>query len=217
MKRTALILSSALLLAACGESAETATAASGERSGFELPNDHAIGSVDAPVTVIEYASVSCGACANWTNTVYPEFKEKYVDTGEVRYVLREFPAGDSRLFQAGSMLANCADDKREGAFFDSVKLQFERFDDIMNTARNAPQSLRDQYVYIAKETGLSEEEMEACLADTDVLDDMQTRIQAGMDAGVSATPTFFFNGEKVKAFTLEQFDEAIAAAKAPAG
>ena len=217
MTRIALILSTALLAAACSDAGETATVTSGERSSFELPNDHALGSADAPVTVVEYASVSCVACANWSNTVYPDFKERYIDTGEVRYVLREFPAGDPRLFQAGSMLANCADDKRPGAFFDSVKLQFERFDDIMNTARTAPQSVRDQYVYIAKQTGLSEDEMEACLADETVRADLETRIQAGSDAGVNATPTFFVNGTKVKAFKIEDFETAIAAAKAPEG
>lgn len=211
MKLQHLILASALTagLAACSDSG-TAVATTGERSSFELANDHAVGSADAPVTVVEYASVTCSHCANWSNTVYPAFKEKYVDTGKVRYVFREFPTPPEALADAGFMIANCADDKRAGAFMDNVKLQFERQADILRTAQLAPDQLRDQYVYLAKEGGLSEEEMEACLADQTVREDYITKVQSGLDAGITGTPAFLVNGEKVKAFTLEDFDDAIA-------
>lgn len=214
MKQSVLILSAAILaLAGCGAS-ETAAAPSGERGSFELPNDHAIGNPNAPVTVVEYASVSCGACANWHTTVYPDFKEKYIDTGEVRFVLREFPAGNPQLFLAGSMIANCADDKTPGAFFDNVKLQFERQGEIFNYAQNAPAQLRDQYAFIASEGGLSEAEMEACLADDEVRADMETRSQSGIDLGITGTPAFVINGEVRRGiFELEDFDAAIAQAK----
>ena len=205
-------LAATLAVAACSDGAGTAAAAPGERSSFELPNDHAIGSPDAPVTIVEYASVSCGACASWSNTVYPELKDKYIDTGKVRFVLREFPAGNYQLFLSGSMIANCADDKSPGAFFDNVKLQFERQNEIFRYAQQAPEQLRDQYFYIAEQGGLSQEEAIACLSNEDVQADMETRIQSGYDLGVSGTPAFFINGEKTDARTLEEFDEAIEAA-----
>lgn len=221
MMRTSLMILSALALsaslAACGDSATAP--ATGERSSFELENDHAVGRADAPVTIVEYASVSCGACASWHNEVWPEFKDKLVDTGKVRFVLREFPTGEPNLFKAGSMIANCADDKRPGAFFDSVKLQFERQGEIFRYAQQAPGQLRDQYVFIAGEGGLSEDEMLACLTDADVEADMETRIQAGYDAGVGGTPAFFINGVKSDARTAEEFIEAVAeiTGNAPAG
>ena len=65
--------------------------------------DLAIGKADAPVTIVEYASLTCGHCATFHTTVYPKLKEKYVDTGNVRFILREFPLDN--LAAAGSMLA----------------------------------------------------------------------------------------------------------------
>ena len=207
------------LLAACGDAdtTTTATAASGERSSFELPNDHAIGSADAPVTIVEYASVVCGACANWSSTVYPELKSKYIDTGDVRFVFREFPTNPIQLFDAGVMIANCADDREPGAFFDSVKLQMERQSEILAYAAQDPAALRDQYIFLAKEGGMNAEEMEACLANEEIREEYQERTQTGYDIGISGTPNFLINGEYVKGiFTIEDFDAAIAEAKASA-
>jgi len=220
MTKRFLFLAAATLLAACGDTAtNTPMAASDGRTAFEIETDHAIGSVDAPVTVVEYASVVCGACSNWANTVYPDFKAKYIDTGDVRYVFREFPTNPIQLFDAGVMIANCADDKTPGAFFDSIKLQMERQSEILAYASQDPAALRDQYVFLAKEGGMSEDEMTACLANESVREEYQARIQTGYDIGVAATPTFIINGELKKGvFTVEDFDTAIAEAKAsPAG
>src|SRR5260370_17554609 len=68
--------------------------------------DHVLGSPDAPVTIIEYASMTCPHCAHFHETTYPEMKKKYVDTGKVRFIFREFPL--DALAAAGSMLARCA-------------------------------------------------------------------------------------------------------------
>jgi len=83
--RRALILSlAAVALAACGGNSSTkttaATSANGSTSEYLLEKDHITGSPDAPVTLVEYASVACGACANWHNSVYPDLKKKYIDT-----------------------------------------------------------------------------------------------------------------------------------------
>jgi hypothetical protein len=79
-----------LALTACGNDGSTA-ASSGGSSAYEVAGDHAIGNPDASVTVVEYASVVCGACANFHQTVYPDFKKKYIDSGLVRFVFREYP------------------------------------------------------------------------------------------------------------------------------
>jgi protein-disulfide isomerase len=209
---TKVILSAAAFsLAACGGGDADFGDGRGE---YELPNDFAIGNPDAAVTVVEYASVSCGACGNWANTVYPEFKEKYIDTGEVRYVFRPFPAGSPQLYLVGTSIAVCADEKTPGNFFPNIKLQFEKQNEILRYAQLAPEQLRDQYTYIAEQGGLTEAEMEACLANDDVRTRIDELAQVGMDEGIPVTPSFTFNGKFVpKTFELAQFDEQIALAK----
>ena len=147
----------AVLLAACGDKATTT---SGEgQSAYEVAGDHAIGNPDAKVTVVEYASVVCGACANFHNTVYSDFKQKYIDSGKVRFVFREFPTSPENLAQAGFLIANCAD---EDKFFENISLQFKRQRSILTSS-----NIREEYVNIAKAAGLSEAEFETCLANED--------------------------------------------------
>lgn len=194
----------ALMLAACGGDGKTTTA-SGGASEYEVAGDHAVGNADAKVTVVEYASVTCGHCATWHTTVYPEFKTKYVDTGKVRYIFREFPTPPENLATAGFMIANCAD---ESKFFDNIMLQFRKQKQIFDAAGKG--TVRDQYVSIAKSAGLSEADFEACLVNEEERAKYEAVVQGGIDAGVTSTPTFFINGVKEQVFTLESFEEKIA-------
>src|SRR5688572_8278560 len=99
-RRLALTLAAAAaLLAACGQGGGDAQVAS---------DDMVMGKADAPVTVIEYASVTCSHCANFNATVFPAFKAKYVDTGQVKYVLREFLTPPVPIAAAGFLIARCA-------------------------------------------------------------------------------------------------------------
>lgn len=193
----------ALMLTACsgGETAETTTSTGGD---YEVAGDYAIGNAGAEVTVVEYASVVCGHCANWSNTVYPEFKTKYVDTGKVRYVFRPFPTQPVELADAGHMIAMCAADDK---FMTNIKLQFERQKQIFDMAQQG--KAREAYVSLAKASGLSEDEFLACMQDQDIRTKYEAIVQGGVDAGVSGTPSFFINGEKSNVFTLESFDEII--------
>ncbi|MGB6230539.1 MAG: thioredoxin domain-containing protein [Litorimonas sp.] len=208
--RTSLLLATTALLAACGANAEspastsTATVASADRSAFERPDDHAIGNPDAAVTVVEYASVSCGACANWHNTVYPDFKKKYVDTGKVRYVFREFRAGEPTMADAGFMIALCAPEEK---YFENIGLQFKRQAQMFEFARNG--QLREAYINLAKSSGLSEDEFTACMANSELRAEYQDREQSGLDLGVTGTPAFVINGELQRVFTLESMEEVI--------
>lgn len=212
--RNSFLIGAAAIFAACGggsgdanasESAnENSSSAIDGRTAYENADDHAIGSADAPVTVIEYASVSCGACANWHQTVYPEFKEKYIDTGKVRYVFREFLAGEPNMADAGFMIANCAS---EDNFFKNIKLQFDRQAQLFEFAKRG--ELRSAYVNLAKSSGLSEEEFFTCMANQDVREGYRDRMQLGLDAGVSGTPAFEINGQLTPrgTFTLESMEE----------
>lgn len=213
--RTYLLIGTTALFAACGDTATeqtTTTAAtastsqSSERTPFERNDDHAIGNPDAAVTVIEFASVSCGACANWHQTVYPDFKKNYIDTGKVRYVFREFLAGDPSMADAGFMIALCAPEEN---YFKNIKLQFDRQAQMFEFARN--RQLRPAYISLAKSSGLSEQEFIDCMKNEELREQYMDRMQTGLDLGVPGTPAFAINGtlQPRTTFTLESLEKTI--------
>lgn len=204
-------------LAACGGDAKTSkssasanAATSSDRTIYERDDDHAIGSIEAKITLVEHASVTCSHCRTWHESVYPEFKKKYVDKGHVRFVFREFPTAPENLARAGFLIANCSG---EDLFFDNISLQFKRQPQIFDAARKG--TVKKEYIALAKAGGLSEAEFEACLKDEAQNERYQSIVQQGIDAGVTGTPSFFMNGEKLvtapngdKIFSLESFDSA---------
>jgi len=149
--------------------------------------DVMIGSDKAPVTVIEYASMTCPHCAHFEETTLPELKKRYIDTGKVRYVMREFPL--DALAAAGFMLARCAGpDKYESV----VETLFAKQADWAVQNPIAP------LMAIAKQFGFTEESFNACLANQKVLDDIQAvRDHAVNKLSVNSTPTFFINGKRL--------------------
>jgi len=198
----------ALTLAACGSgdkpTSTSGTATSGANSEYLVSNDHVTGNDDAPVTLVEYASVACAGCAGWHQQVYPEFKKKYVDTGKVRYVFREYVTGVPEYADAGFMIALCAPQEN---YFKNISFQFERFQTIMKMGQQG--KARDAYIGIAKSAGLSEDEFITCMQNTELRDQYKAKMQTGIDLGVTSTPTFFINGEKKKVNTLESIEAVI--------
>jgi protein-disulfide isomerase len=198
----------ALTLVACGvsdtaSSTKTSTTEGGN-SDYLVPNDHVTGNPDAPVTLVEYASVACGACAGWHNQVYPEFKKKYVDTGKVRYVFREYVTGVPEYADAGFMIALCAPEEN---YFKNIAFQFKRFSQIMKMGQQG--KARDAYIGIAKSAGLSEDDFVTCMQNQELRDQYKAKMQTGIDLGVTATPSFFINGEKKKVSSLESIEDVI--------
>jgi protein-disulfide isomerase len=150
--------------------------------------DIMIGSDKAPVTIIEYASMTCPHCAHFEETTLPELKKRYIDTGKVRYVMREFPL--DALAAAGFMLARCAGpDKYEAV----VETLFAKQADWATVQKPIPPLMA-----IAKQFGFTEESFNTCLANQKVLDDIQAvRDHAVNKLGVNSTPTFFVNGKRL--------------------
>ena len=145
-----------------------------------------LGEADAPVTIVEYASMTCGHCANFHKNTLPAIKEKYIDTGKVRLIFREFPF-DPRA-EAGFMLARCSDDK----YFAMVDTLFRQQDNWAR-AEDAVGALSQ----LSKLAGFSQESFEACLTDQKLLDDIRAvRTRGAEEFGVDSTPTFFINGNK---------------------
>jgi protein-disulfide isomerase len=166
--------------------------------------DLVLGQADAPITVVEYASMTCGHCAAFHNNVWPKLKEKYVDTGKVRFIMREFPLDD--LAAAASMLARCAG---EGKTYALTTALFAKQEEWAFVRTPLPELLK-----FARQAGFTEDSFYKCLRDQKLLDDITAiRTRAVDTFGVSATPTFFINGRKFTATpTLEEFDKAFASA-----
>ncbi|MGJ3232491.1 MAG: DsbA family protein [Oceanicaulis sp.] len=177
----------AVALVACGNGS-----ADSGRTQYEAEGDRAKGSTDAPVTMIEYASVACGGCAQWHALAMPTVDE-YIESGDVRYVFREMLTGQPQLAIAGFMLARCAPEDR---YFDVIDVLFEQQRAIF-TAMQQGQA-QTQFQQIARTLGFSNEEFRQCMSDRDILAEVQAANEAATEAGVGSTPTFFFNGVRIE-------------------
>lgn len=165
--------------------------------------DLIMGKADAPVTVVEYASMTCGHCAAFHNKVLPALKEKYVDTGKVRIVMREFPLDN--LAAIASMAARCAG---EGKSLPLITAMFSKQED-WAFVRPDP---RPALFNIVKQAGFTQETYDKCITDQKMLDDIVAiRERAAEQFGVDATPAFFINGKRLAGSpVLEEFEKAFA-------
>lgn len=164
--------------------------------------DKVLGDETAPVTVVEYASMTCGHCANFHKEGYPHLKSEYIETGKVRFVFREFPLDP--VAAAAFMLARCAPEEK---YFDVIDLMFEQ-----QRSWAFTQNPYDSLLKFARQIGFTQESFETCLKDQALLDGIYAARDRGKEFGVNSTPTFFFNGEMERgALSVEQLDAAISA------
>lgn len=152
--------------------------------------DMALGSAKAPVTITEYSSMSCPHCAAFGQNVFPMLRSKYIDTGKVRFVFREFPL-DAKA-AAASMLARCIADGDAEKYFGAVQRLFQQQEQLMAQTRNTLKLL-------GKQAGMSEQAVETCGKDQVLLDKLAADQRFALDVlKVDSTPTFFVNGERLK-------------------
>ena len=163
--------------------------------------DMAVGDEDAPVVMIEYASMTCGACGVFHNGPYKTIKERYVDTGKMRFILREFPL-DS-VATAAFMIARCAGPERFHGFIDVL---FER-----QAQWAYVQDPMGALMGIARQGGFSDASFQACMENQEVLDHIRVVQQSAQENfAVRSTPTFFINGEKVEGvLSFEDYEPII--------
>jgi len=163
--------------------------------------DMVLGKDDAPVTIIEYASMTCSHCATFHNTTYPALKSKYIDTGKVKYILREFPLDP--LAAGAFMLARCAGKDK---YYPMVEVLFQKQKDWV------VQKPIEPLMAIAKQAGFTEESFNSCLQDQKMLEGIeQVRTRASEKLGVNSTPTFFINGKVHRgSLTIEELEKQIA-------
>jgi protein-disulfide isomerase len=160
----------------------------------------ALGDEKAPVTIIEYASMTCPHCAAFHATTYPELKKRYIDTGKVRFIFREFPL--DQLALAGFLLARCAGPDK---YFPMIETLFQQ------QQKWVVQKPLGPLMAIAKQTGMSEAAFNECLQNQKLVDGIEDVRQRAMKLKVESTPSFFVNGKQLRgAFTIEDFEKAIA-------
>jgi protein-disulfide isomerase len=164
-------------------------------------DDIPMGSATAPVTIIEYASMTCPHCAAFTVNTFPKLKEKYIDTGKVRYIMREYPLDG--LAAAAFMLARCAGPDKYYPLIETLFAQQQKW-----AVKEPLPPLRA----IARQAGFTEQSFDMCINDKALLGKVQQMRDRGTQKfKVEATPTFYINGEKHSgAMSIEELDKAIA-------
>jgi protein-disulfide isomerase len=169
--------------------------------------DISLGKADAPNTIVEYASMTCPHCAQFHTDVLPELQKKYIDTGQARLILREFPLDG--LAVAAFMLARCAGPDR---YYPMVSALFET----QKTWAVPGADGKEKLLMIAKQAGFSKEKFDQCLADKQLFEKIvEVRTRANEQFGVDSTPQFFVNGKRLaKEHEVKDFDALLGGAPA---
>lgn len=162
--------------------------------------ENVMGSEDAPITVIEYSSMTCGHCATFHNETLPGLKEKYIKTGKVKYIVREFPL--DQLATAAFMLGRCL--PKKDAYFDFIDVLYAKqrewayVEDRVGALKN-----------ISKQAGFTDESFKACLDDKKLFAQiLAVKNNGSAEFRIRSTPTFFVNGTRLEgAQPLEEFEK----------
>lgn len=221
-----------LLTSACGSSAEDANAATAETpSSNSAPDttpqetatmasnmatqDMTLGDENAPLSMIEYASVTCPGCAYFHQDIYPKLKSDYIETGKVRFTFREFPTAPQQLSYLGFVLSRCsADSTGAPAYFAMLNTLFE------NQRTWVGENWQTEILKYAAQAGMSEDDFKTCIERQDILDTINANVKGGIEEyDVSSTPTFIIGEEKMGRYKdAEEFfsmlDEALTLASA---
>ena len=154
---------------------------------FAKKSEKFLGDNNAKITIIEYASMTCDHCANFHKNIFPEIYEKYIQTGKVKFIFRDFPLDKQALFAA--ILANCAPKEK---YFDFVKLIFNTTEKWISVEDEFLKKLKN----IGKMGGLSNDQIES-------------RSTAEKKFNITSTPSFIINGKKYSSMTFEQFEKVL--------
>jgi protein-disulfide isomerase len=155
------------------------------------PDDMSLGNPKAKIQVIEYASLACPHCGHFNENVFPTLKSKYIDTGKVRYTLKEMITEPSTVAVAGFLIARCAGPDKYFTVVDQV---------FRSQSRWNQGNIKPIFQEIAAANGVDEAHFAACLQDQNAADAVARRAErAQTQDGVSSTPTLFIDGQKVEA------------------
>ena len=184
----------------------------GGSGGGVTADDMVLGSENAPVTLVEYASTTCPHCAEFHESAWEQLKTNYIDAGRVRFVFREFPTPPPAIAVAGFQLARCG-----GA---TSEQYFTRLDELFRQqaamfATGSIEGVRAKLIEIGGAAGLSEQQVTQCINDQSGAERIRRLVEAGQQQGVTGTPTFLINGTRYEgAPTYEGLSRALDAAGA---
>lgn len=160
--------------------------------------DIALGAEDAPITVVEYFSVTCGACQQFHTNVFPTIKEQFIDTGRVRWVYRELLTAPRPVALAGFQIARCGQATPE-QYAARISVMFDRQSDIIGAAQmGGAAAVRERLSSIGLQAGLSQEQIDACMADPTGQERVRGVDEQAQADEVSGTPTLILNGEVLR-------------------
>jgi len=164
--------------------------------GASQPDDLAIGAANAPATLIEYASLACPHCQEFERDVWPRLKQNYIDTGKLRFVMREFPtAAPPDIVLAEFQVARC--NATPDQYYARISALFAARDSIFS-ADATRESIRDKLVQFGGQAGLSQDQVMACIADEAGAARFQRVTENGQrQFGITGTPTLILNGTKL--------------------
>ena len=175
-------------------------------NNFQINNalaeiENYIGNKDSNVTVIEYASMTCGHCATFHNKVFPKLKEKYIETGKIKFIYRDFPLDQQALY--ASILARCAPKEK---YFDFLEL-------IFNTQEkwiSGKDEFVDKLTNIGQMGGLSENQISSCFRNENLVDlVIDNRSVGEKKYNISSTPSFIINEKKFTAMSFKDFEKVL--------
>jgi protein-disulfide isomerase len=174
---------------------------------LSYPIDQVLGKADAPITIIEYASTTCGHCATFHKTTMPKLKSEWIETGKAKLIFRDFPTGPRGLSVGASMIPHCAGPDRYFGLLGLIMDQQEKW----MSAKNPLDELKK----LAKLAGMGEDKVDECLKRQDLANAIDARAKEGYEKlGIESTPSFIINGKVlVGAQPYDEFDKALKAAK----
>ena len=194
-----------------GAALALAAAGAGHAAVPALPGDMGLGNPKAPVTIVEYASLSCPHCAHFNADVFPGLKAKYIDTGKVYFVMREFLTPPENVAAAGWLLARCAG---PGKYFPMV-------DGVFNSQVEwSGGDIRGSLLKVARANGMTDAQFDACLKDEAGYKALNERVQhAAQVEHVDSTPTIEINGKRAPGVpqSLAELEDDMAAATKSGG
>jgi protein-disulfide isomerase len=170
------------------------------------PTDQVLGRPDAPLTIIEYASTTCGHCANFHKTVLPRLKAEWIDTGRAKLIFRDYPTGPHALSLGASMIPHCAGPDRYFGLLGLIMDQQERW----MASANPLAELKK----LSKLAGLGEDKVDECLRRQDLANALEARARDAFEKrGIDGTPAFIVDGKVLPgARPFEDLDKALKAA-----
>lgn len=211
-----LLVAAAMALAACpGGIPGTGPAEPAVKTSTQAPvtGDASLGPADAGVVLTEYFAPTCPACKNWHDTVYPQIKERYIDTGKIRFEVREMPSHRPVVDRIIFGMARCVGADLYFPLIDSAFARWERIENAANSA-SGPEP---QLLLLAQEFGMDRDKMLACAAKPELRERLLLVETERTQLGVTGTPTHFINGRMAQsdlATLSQQLDQTIAASQA---